>query len=55
MTDQLAFALDLIRVHCFDQRCAHVVEDTDPDRAHDAMERHYADLHAAYIRSVVLS
>lgn len=41
-----------ITVHCF-LRCGHVVEHHDPDGAHAAMERHYADRHAAWIDSIV--
>lgn len=47
MAEQLALALDVITVHCF--TCPYTVEAGDPDRAHDAMERHYQTRHAALI------
>lgn len=38
----------LVTVHCF--CCPHVEEATTPEAAHDAMERHYDEEHAAYVR-----
>jgi hypothetical protein len=47
---QIALPLGLITVHCF--TCPHSVTGATPDAAHDAMERHYAEAHAALIRSL---
>lgn len=37
-------------VGCF--TCPHTVRDTTPDAAHDLMERHYTEKHAALIARV---
>lgn len=39
---------DIITVHCF--ACRHVAQAVTPQEAHDAMERHYEEAHAALLR-----
>ena len=50
-TDEPTLDLGAIRVHCF--ACPHWVERFDPGAAHDEMERHYEEAHAALIDRMV--
>lgn len=50
---QQALPFDLIVVRCFLSECPHVVEHSDPDAAHAAMEEHYDTTHAHYIRRLI--
>lgn len=43
--------LGLITVHCF--ACPASVQGSTPDRAHEAMEAHYAEKHARLIGQIV--
>lgn len=49
--EQMALLPALV-VHCFDRRCRYTVSADDPYEAHARMERHYDEVHAAYIRKV---
>ncbi|WP_326646075.1 hypothetical protein OG884_15600 [Streptosporangium sp. NBC_01755] len=42
----------IITVHCF-FNCGHIEHDITPQSAHDGMERHYSEKHAAEIRSIL--
>lgn len=43
---------DVVAVHCF-FNCGEVVRDTDPQAAHDRMERHYTTDHGPAVALIV--
>lgn len=48
----LPLAPEIIDVHCF-FRCKYVARSSDPQQAHDLMEKHYAEKHSHQIEQAI--